>query len=101
MFLTVVNQGNDLVESFNAINRYTRLADLRIIGGGDVGFDFVGRHSRRSSSMVLYYYMEQVGWDGRPRPATSRPAVNNEKWPESVPAQNDTFLGEPYLGPLG
>jgi hypothetical protein len=27
--------------------------------------------------------------------------VNNDKWPESVPAQSDTFLGEPYLGPLG
>ena len=32
VFLTVVNQRNGLVVSFNAVHRYTRLADLRIIG---------------------------------------------------------------------
>jgi catechol 2,3-dioxygenase-like lactoylglutathione lyase family enzyme len=52
-------------------------------------------------ALQLYYYMEQVGWDGRPRPAALRPAVDNEKWPESVPGQSDTFLGEAYPGPLG
>jgi catechol 2,3-dioxygenase-like lactoylglutathione lyase family enzyme len=50
-------------------------------------------------AMQLYYYMEQVGWDGRPRPATQRPIVDNTKWPESVPAHSDTFQGEPFLGP--
>jgi catechol 2,3-dioxygenase-like lactoylglutathione lyase family enzyme len=49
----------------------------------------------------LYYYMEQVGWDGKPRPANLRPKVDNAKWPESVAGLSDTFLGEPYLGPLG
>jgi len=49
----------------------------------------------------LYYYMEQIGWDGKPRPAHLRPKVDNSRWPESVPGQPDTFLGEPFLGPLG
>jgi catechol 2,3-dioxygenase-like lactoylglutathione lyase family enzyme len=49
----------------------------------------------------LYYYMEQIGWDGKPRPAHLRPKVDDANWPASVPAQSDTFLGEPFLGPLG
>ncbi|HEX9463569.1 MAG TPA: VOC family protein [Alphaproteobacteria bacterium] len=49
----------------------------------------------------LYYYMEQVGWDGRPRPAAQRPKIDNQNWPETVPAAVDTFAGEIYLGPLG
>jgi catechol 2,3-dioxygenase-like lactoylglutathione lyase family enzyme len=49
----------------------------------------------------LYYYMEQVGWDGRPRPASQRPKIDNQNWPETVPAAVDTFAGEVYLGPLG
>jgi catechol 2,3-dioxygenase-like lactoylglutathione lyase family enzyme len=49
----------------------------------------------------LYYYMEQIGWDGKPRPAHLRRKVDNQNWPASVPAQSDTFLGEPFLGPLG
>ncbi|HVV42761.1 MAG TPA: VOC family protein [Nitrobacter sp.] len=47
----------------------------------------------------LYYTMEQVGWDGRPRPAAERPAVDNDHWPETVAARSDTFLGEALLGP--
>jgi len=50
-------------------------------------------------AMQLYYYMEQVGWDGRPRPAAQRPKVDNERWPETVPAVSDTHAGEAYLGP--
>jgi hypothetical protein len=49
----------------------------------------------------LYYYMEQVGWDGKPRPAAMRSEIDNAKWPESVEGRSDTFLGEPFLGPLG
>jgi len=45
--------------------------------------------------------MEQVGWDGKPRPANLRPKVDNERWPDSVDGRADTFLGEPFLGPLG
>jgi catechol 2,3-dioxygenase-like lactoylglutathione lyase family enzyme len=52
-------------------------------------------------ALQLYYYMEQVGWDGKPRPAVLRPVVDNANWPESVAAASDTFAGEVYLGPLG
>jgi catechol 2,3-dioxygenase-like lactoylglutathione lyase family enzyme len=51
--------------------------------------------------MQLYYYMEQVGWDGRPRPTSERPKADNGHWPDSVPEASDSFLGEPYLGPWG
>jgi catechol 2,3-dioxygenase-like lactoylglutathione lyase family enzyme len=50
-------------------------------------------------ALQLYYYMEQIGWDGKPRPAHLRPKVDNTRWPESVPAASDTFNGEVYLGP--
>jgi hypothetical protein len=52
-------------------------------------------------AIQLYYYMEQVGWDGKPRPASQRPKIDNANWPATVPAQPDTFLGEAFLGPLG
>ena len=50
-------------------------------------------------AIQLYYRMEQVGWDGKPCPVASRPVVDNEQWPETVPLRAGTFLGEPYLGP--
>lgn len=52
-------------------------------------------------AMQLYYYMEQLGWDGRTRPAELRPRIDNDCWPETVPAASDTFLGEIYFGPYG
>ena len=50
-------------------------------------------------AMQLYYYMEQIGWDGKPRPASARPKIDNERWPETVPPQSDSFNGEVFLGP--
>jgi catechol 2,3-dioxygenase-like lactoylglutathione lyase family enzyme len=52
-------------------------------------------------AIQLYYYMEQIGWDGRPRPAALRPKIDNQNWPATVTAAPDTFLGEAFLGPLG
>lgn len=52
-------------------------------------------------AVQLYYYMEQVGWDGKPRPANLRPKIDNAHWPDSVAAASDTFAGEAYLGPWG
>jgi catechol 2,3-dioxygenase-like lactoylglutathione lyase family enzyme len=49
----------------------------------------------------LYCYMEQVGWDGRPRPQSQRRAVDLESWPDTVEPLSDTFGGEPFLGPWG
>ena len=51
-------------------------------------------------AIQLYYYMEQIGWDGKPRPADQRPQVSGT-WPEAVDAEPDTFGGEPFLGPIG
>jgi catechol 2,3-dioxygenase-like lactoylglutathione lyase family enzyme len=47
----------------------------------------------------LYYYMEQIGWDGRPMPAAQRRKIDNENWPEYVSGLTDSYNGEVYLGP--
>jgi len=52
-------------------------------------------------TIQLYYYMEQVGWDGKARPRSARTKIDNAKWPETVDAVADTFDGETLLGPLG
>ncbi len=52
-------------------------------------------------ALELYYYMEQVGWDGRPRPADLRRQVDNAKWPDTLDPMEDSFLGEAFLGPWG
>jgi hypothetical protein len=49
----------------------------------------------------LYYYMEQVGWDGRPRPRRAARFLPVERWPETAEPASDTYMGEPYLGPWG
>jgi catechol 2,3-dioxygenase-like lactoylglutathione lyase family enzyme len=47
----------------------------------------------------LYYYMEQIGWDGQPRLAhLRRPA--SQDWPESVDPQSDTYADSAFQGPL-
>jgi len=50
-------------------------------------------------ALQLYYYMEQIGWDGQPRPAEARRKVTPGEWPETLPALEDSYMGEPYLGP--
>jgi catechol 2,3-dioxygenase-like lactoylglutathione lyase family enzyme len=52
-------------------------------------------------AIQLYHYMEQIGWDGRPRPANLRRKVDNEHWPEALDALSDSFMGEAYMGPWG
>jgi catechol 2,3-dioxygenase-like lactoylglutathione lyase family enzyme len=52
-------------------------------------------------AVQLYAYMEQIGWDGQPRPASLRPRITMGDWPEAVPALPDSYGGEPYLGPWG
>ena len=50
--------------------------------------------------LQLYYYMEQVGWDGRPRTASERRVAVNP-WPEMLDPLSDTYAGQSLLGPLG
>ncbi len=52
-------------------------------------------------AIQLYYYMEQIGWDGRPRPPGQRRQVDNQNWPETLEPLSDTHMGEVFLGPLG
>ena len=49
----------------------------------------------------LYCYMEQIGWDGRPRPKEQRRNVEPGDWPEALEPLQDTYHGEPFLGPWG
>lgn len=53
------------------------------------------------NAIHLYYYMEQIGWDGRPRPAEARRKIDNAHWPESLPALSDSYRGAVFQGPLG
>lgn len=50
--------------------------------------------------LQLYYYMEQIGWDGRTRPASER-RVAVTPWPETLEPLSDTYAGGSLLGPLG
>jgi catechol 2,3-dioxygenase-like lactoylglutathione lyase family enzyme len=48
----------------------------------------------------LYHAMEQIGWDGRPRPPGQRPKVD-PNWPQALDPLPDTYAGEIMQGPLG
>jgi catechol 2,3-dioxygenase-like lactoylglutathione lyase family enzyme len=49
----------------------------------------------------LYFAMEQIGWDGKPRPQSSRSPRTIADWPEMLEADPTAYLGEPFLGPWG
>jgi predicted enzyme related to lactoylglutathione lyase len=51
-------------------------------------------------AIQLYCYMEQIGWDGKPRPAALRRTVGAE-WPEMVEPLSDTYADQTFMGPLG
>jgi catechol 2,3-dioxygenase-like lactoylglutathione lyase family enzyme len=48
----------------------------------------------------IYYYMEQVGWDGRVRPQSARRQITSE-WPEALEPLSDTYVDQVFQGPLG
>jgi catechol 2,3-dioxygenase-like lactoylglutathione lyase family enzyme len=50
--------------------------------------------------VMLYYYMEQIGWDGRPRPPELR-RPTAPQWPEQLEALSDTYVDQTFQGPLG
>jgi hypothetical protein len=49
----------------------------------------------------LYFGMEQIGWDGKPRPPELRPQVDAKTWPATIEPHADPFSGETLLGPSG
>ena len=54
------------------------------------------------NAIQLYWEMEQIGWDGKPRPASQRSVFEPDpsRWPLTLPLEGDGFQGEVYLGPL-
>jgi catechol 2,3-dioxygenase-like lactoylglutathione lyase family enzyme len=50
--------------------------------------------------LQLYCYMEQIGWDGKPRPAALRRKIGAE-WPETLAPLSDTYADQTFQGPLG
>ena len=44
--------------------------------------------------------MEQIGWDGRPRPAAQRRHVGSD-WPQALEASVDAYADQTLQGPLG
>jgi catechol 2,3-dioxygenase-like lactoylglutathione lyase family enzyme len=51
-------------------------------------------------TIQLYCAMEQIGWDGKPRPKESRHPRSLQQWPQALDAA-DAYLGEPFFGPWG
>ena len=51
------------------------------------------------NAIQLYWEMEQIGWDGKPRPASQRRKVAPGAWPKALDGNSDSFTGEPLLGP--
>jgi catechol 2,3-dioxygenase-like lactoylglutathione lyase family enzyme len=49
----------------------------------------------------IYCAMEQVGWDGKPRPKELRRPRPMSEWPETLGESADVYAGEPFLGPWG
>ena len=52
-------------------------------------------------AVQLYFHMEQIGWDGKPKPQEIRAKIDNESWPDTIERDVDTYVGEPFLGPFG
>ena len=75
------------------VSRVTRRTSLNVFASDAIDPD--------GHALELYYYMEQVGWDGRPRPADLRRRVDNANWPDTLDPMEDSFLGEAFLGPWG
>ena len=60
------------------------------------------------NGIMLYYYMEQLGWDGKPRPAELRRVLGAEasthqveEWPEALEPLSDTYVDQVFQGPIG
>ena len=52
-------------------------------------------------TIQLYYAMEQIGWEAKPRPKGMRKPRALGDWPETLENDANAYLGEPFLGPWG
>ena len=52
-------------------------------------------------TIQLYYAMEQIGWDGKPKPKELRKPHKLADWPETLEGDDNAYLGEPFFGPWG
>ena len=52
-------------------------------------------------TIQLYYAMEQIGWEGKPRPKEMRRTYSLSEWPESLEGDANAYLGEQFTGPWG
>lgn len=50
-------------------------------------------------TLQLYYAMEQIGWDGKPKPKESRSPRRLEEWPDTIERDENAYLGESFFGP--
>ena len=66
------------------------------------GIDFAAHAIDPDGHLIqLYCAMEQIGWDGKPRPKELRQPRPMSAWPETLDANSDAYTGEPFLGPWG
>jgi hypothetical protein len=49
--------------------------------------------------IALYHAMEQLGWDGRPRPASQR-RRRDAPWPQTLDGAPDTYIDQVLQGPM-
>jgi catechol 2,3-dioxygenase-like lactoylglutathione lyase family enzyme len=52
-------------------------------------------------TIQLYYAMEQLGSEGKPRAKEMRRVCKLSDWPETLDDDHNAYLGEPFLGPWG
>lgn len=65
------------------------------------GIDYCAYALDRDGHCIqLYYHMDRLGWDGRPRPADAR-RVAQTPWPDALPARDDSYEDQAFMGPLG
>jgi catechol 2,3-dioxygenase-like lactoylglutathione lyase family enzyme len=50
-------------------------------------------------AIQVYYAMEQIGWDGKPRPKNLRQPRKLNEWPDVLDHDANAYLGEPFSGP--
>jgi catechol 2,3-dioxygenase-like lactoylglutathione lyase family enzyme len=66
------------------------------------GIDYAAHVIDPDGHMIqLYCAMEQIGWDGKPKPKALRRPLKLSDWPESLDGDGNVYLGEPFLGPWG